>query len=307
MRHGWAATATGTATATATAGLILLAGCGQYENQPISNDAVAVELVAPSAPGAPGPTPTPAAAPSVAYVYRYTLELPAARTVGLMTRHERACIDAGPAVCQIIGSESNRYGRDSLTASLQIRAIPAWIARFRGDLAGEAGAAGGRIASSGTESEDLTRQLVDTEAQLRAKTTLRDRLQQLLATRNGSLEELLKVERELAQVQGEIDATQSGLVAMRTRVATSRLDIDYRSEGQIATDSVFRPVTDALRAALTVFMTSVGALITIAAVVLPFALIATPLVWWILRQRSAAKRLRRAEGAQAARGASPET
>lgn len=296
MRYGWMAVA----------GSILLAGCGQSGNRmAYSDEAVAVEMIAPQAPGTAGPGPAPATSPvtspAIAYVYRYALDLPAAQTVGLMTRHEQACTGAGPAVCQIIGSESNRDGRDSLNAHLEIRATPAWIARFRSGLAGQAKAAGGRIASSGTESEDLTRQLIDTEALLRAKTTLRDRLQQLLATRNGSLDELLKVERELAQVQGEIDATQSGLAVMRTRVATSRLDIDYRSEGRIASDSVLRPVTDALRSAVAVFMTSAGALITIAAVALPFALIAIPLVWWLLRRRRAATRLRRAAADQAAR------
>lgn len=295
MRHVWMAAA----------GLVLLAGCEQspQNTTSYSDDAMAVELVKPNTAGSPGPTSTAVAAPSIAYFYRYTLELPADRTAGLMARHEHACVAAGPAVCQIISSESNRYGRDSLNASLDIRATPAWIARFRNGLAGQAEAAGGRIAASGTESEDLTRQLVDIEAQLRAKTTLRDRLQQLLATRSGTLEELLKVERELAQVQGEIDATRSGLAVMRTRVATSRLNLSYQSEGRLAPDSAFQPVANALNGALGAFMMTVGALITIAAVLLPIVLVLGPLVWWLLRRRRAAKaaRAKQAEADQAAR------
>jgi hypothetical protein len=302
MRYGWIAAA----------GLVVLAGCGPSGNgQTYSDDAVALEMVAPPAPGAAQPVPTPTTAPSIAYVYRYALELPAAGTAGLMSRHEQDCAAAGPAVCQIVGSDSSRSGRDSLTAHLEIRATPVWIARFRSGLAGQAEAAGGRIASSGTESEDLTRQLVDTEAQLGAKTTLRDRLQQLLATRNGSLEELLKVERELAEVQGEIDATRSGLAVMRTRVATARLNIDYRSEGQMAPDSVFQPVVGALNGALSAFMITAGALITIAAFALPIALIAIPAGWWFLRRRRAVRPARsttsNAETDQAARVEPAET
>ncbi len=302
MRYGWMAAA----------GLVLLAGCGPSGSNGYANDAVAVEMIAPapalSVRTGPADTPQPSA-PSIAYVYRYGLELPADKTAGLMARHEQACVAAGAAVCQIIGSESHRYGRDSLNASLEIRATPAWVARFRSGLAGQAEAAGGRIASSETESEDLTRQLVDTEARLRAQTTLRDRLQQLLATRNGSLEELLKVERELATVQGEIDATQSGLTVMRTRVATSRLNIDYRAEGRMAPDSVFQPVVAALNGALSAFMTTVGVLITFAAVFLPIVLVLGPLVWWLLRRRRIwkAAKAARAEADQAARVAPSET
>lgn len=282
MRYGWMAAA----------GLVLLAGCGQSGSTGYTDDAVAVEMVAPAAltvqtaapetpqPSAPGPS-----APSIAYAYRFALELPADKTAGLMARHEQACVAAGPAVCQIISSQSRRLGQDSVDAGLELRAAPAWIARFRNGLAGQAEAAGGRIASAETESEDLTRQLVDTEARLRAQTTLRDRLQQLLATRNGSLEELLKVERELATVQGEIDATRSGLTVMRTRVATSRLNISYQSGGQLAPDSVFLPVVAALHGALGAFMSAVGVLITFAAVILPFVLVLGPLVWWLMKRR----------------------
>ena len=79
------------------------------------------------------------------------------------------------------------------------------------------------------ESEDLTRQIVDTEAAVRARTALRDRLQAILATRPGKLSDLLEVEKELARVQGELDATQSELAVMRTRVVTSLLTITYSS------------------------------------------------------------------------------
>jgi hypothetical protein len=208
---------------------------------------------------------------------------------------------AGPAICQVIGSKSNRYGRDELNAQLEIRATPAFLTAFRARLAGDAEAAGGRIAMAATDSEDLTRALVDTEARMRALSTLRDRLQQLLATRSGPLEQLLATERELARVQGELDASRSTLEVMRTRVATSRLIIDYTAEGQLAPDSAFRPVTDALDNALAVFMGVIGGLILFLAGALPLLIVAVPLIWLALRwrrriraDRLAAKRAREA-------------
>lgn len=256
--------------------------------------------------------PPPPAGPSVqaariAYLYRYQLELPVNQVTALMTRHERACVETGPAVCQVIGSESRRYGRDHLSAQLEIRATPAWVAGFRARLAGDAEGAGGRIAQQATDSEDLTRNLVDTEARLTALTTLRDRLQQLLANRSGPLDQVLATERELARVQGELDATRSALEVMRTRVDTSRVIVDYTALGQLAPDSAFRPVSDALSNALAVFMTGVAGLILFVAGALPFIVVGVPLVWLILRWRRRVRDRRVAEkrAAQEAAGLTP--
>jgi hypothetical protein len=283
---------------------LAVAGCGQASQEGgenYSDDAVAVEMIAPARPGeapveqaSPGPdasdqTPVAVTAPRIAYVYHYGLEVPVDRAPGLMARHEQACASAGAAVCQVIGSDTTRIGRDDLTARLEIRATPAFIARFRDGLANDAREAGGRVAQNSTESEDLTRSLIDTEARLRAQTTLRDRLQGLLASRSGSLEDLLKVETELARVQGEIDAQQSMLAEMRTRVATSRLSIEYRSAGQLAPDSAFRPVVQAVQGAFAAMMATVGVLITLLAVLVPIGLIVTPVGWFIMRRRRAAK------------------
>lgn len=302
------------------------AGCGPPgSDQAYSDETVHMELAAPqeaaadaaaapppaamaTAPAAaqasPDAPPPPAAvqAASIAYLYRYGLELPVDRVPELMSRHEQACVSAGPAVCQVIGSESSRDGRDELRAQLEIRATPAFMSTFRGRLAGEAESAGGRVAMAATDSEDLTRALIDTEARVRALSTLRDRLQQLLATRSGPLEQLLATERELARVQGELDASRSTLEVMRTRVATSRLIISYTAEGQLAPDSAFRPVSEALDSALAVFMTVVGALILFLAGALPFLIVGAPLVWLLLRWRT-----RRREQRLAARQAAAET
>ena len=284
-----------------------LSACGQTSEYAADEASEVMMEVAPATdaaasagePGGPGAAETvPATAARIAYAYQYTLSLPTERALSLMARHEQACIEAGPTVCQVLGATSSRYGQDSLSARLELRATPAWIAGFRGGVGEQAEEAGGRVASSSTESEDLTRQLTDTEARLTALTTLRDRLQQLLATRSGPLEQLLQVERELARVQGELDATRSALETMRTRVATSRLTVNYESAGQLAPDSAWRPVSDALSNALTAFTSTLGALILILAGLLPVALLAVPIVWLGLKWR--ARRRARAAGAKPA-------
>jgi len=281
---------------------VLLAGCQEASRQ-YADESVDVALMEPappadtaaSAPTAATNAATPVVAPSIAYAYRFGLELPAEAAPMMMARHQQACIAAGASACQVIGSNSSRVGRDSVEARLEMRATPAYVARFRAALEGEARGAGGRVAQQAVESEDLTRQLVDTEARMRAMETLRDRLQQLLATRSGPLEQLLQVERELARVQGELDATRSALAIMRTRVQTSRLDVTYSAAGQLAPDSAARPVVDALNSASYAFMSSLGVLILFLASVLPVLLVGAPLIWLLWRWRRNARTRKAAE------------
>lgn len=289
----------------AAAASALLAGCQDGSRQ-YADESVDVALMEPAPPAdraASAPTAatnavTPVVAPSIAYAYRFGLELPAEAAPKMMARHEQACIAAGASACQVIGSNSSRVGRDSVEARLEMRATPAYVARFRAALDGEARGAGGRVAQQAVESEDLTRQLVDTEARMRAMETLRDRLQQLLATRSGPLEQLLQVERELARVQGELDATRSALAVMRTRVQTSKLDVTYSAAGQLAPDSAARPVVDALNSASYAFMSSLGVLILFLASVLPVLLVGAPLIWLVWRWRRKVRTRKAAETAR---------
>lgn len=298
------------------------AGCEQPADvREYSSDAVAVELLvppggskgasaeeaaaaaAPAADAAAAP-PTSSSAPAesptgpqIAYTYRYGVEVPADRAADLMRRHETACTRAGPSVCQVLGSQSHRMGRDAVSARLELRATPAWITAFRATLETDAEQAGGRIARASTDSEDLTRSLTDTAARLRALTTLRDRLQNLLATRSAPLEQLLATERELARVQGELDATRSALAVMRTRVAMSHVTLQYDGAQQFAPDNAFTPVKRALTGSLSAFMGTLGAIIYAFATLLPLLLILGPLVWLAWKHRRKVRLTRKARPA----------
>ena len=277
---------------------LALAGCEQASmdhyasGESADADAsVAMEIVAPEERGAAGgdqpagPQVPDAQVPQLAYSYAYTLETPTSEVAGLAARHEAACVQAGPQRCQVIGSSTQTYGEDQRMATLEIRAEPGWLAAFRNGLAEDAEAADGRIADSSTSSEDLTRALIDTEAHLRAKTALRDRLQTMLATRDGNLQTVLEVERELARVQAEIDSATSTLEVMRARVAMSRLTLTYQSRGVLAPDDATAPLSSALNNALSLFMMGLAGIVTVLAFALPFALVIAPIVWLVLRAR----------------------
>lgn len=271
-------------------------------------DAPAAEAVAPAAapmpPPPPGQPPVPGTPPGgvmLAYAYQTSVEVPSQRVTAVMKTHEDKCVKAGPAVCQVLGSSTNAYGENDIRAQLNLRAEPRWLETFRLGLAGDAEKAGGKLTAESVTTEDLTRALTDTEARLRAARTLRDRLQALLASRPGRLSDLLDVERELARVQGDIDSTESNLAVMRARVSMSTLTLDYMSAGAPVTDTTFQPIKEALVEFLRRVAEGFAAMITLVAVIVPWALALWLIVWLFKLWR------KRAAAAKAAKKAAAET
>jgi hypothetical protein len=222
--------------------------------------------------------------PMLAYRYAYALEAPSDGIRDLVARHQAACQAAGPAVCQLTGAQVTETGKDRVHGEVSLKATPAWLKSFRAGLDADAKAAGGRVVTSNVNTEDLSRQIVDTEAAVRAQTTLRDRLQALLATHPGKFSELLEVEQELARVQGELDATQSELAEMRGRVETSELRITYDAAGVLAPQGVMSPLGSAIHDFLGIVVSVLAVLIRIFAYLLPIAALVA-LGVWLMRSR----------------------
>jgi Domain of unknown function (DUF4349) len=235
------------------------------------------------------PNPSQPAGPSpvlfLAYAYQTTLELPADRLAGVMDEHVRACQQAGARLCQLMGSTRNGDPESQMSGYVQMRAEPVWLRTFMGGIAAQVEAADGKVRSQTTSTEDLTRQIVDTEARLRAGRALRDRLQRLLESRPGRLSDLLDVERELARVQGEIDATESNLAVMRTRVSMSELTLSYESSARPLRSDTFQPLGDALANFLGLVVMSFAAIVTIIGATLPFALVIGLIGWGVVAWR----------------------
>jgi len=265
------------------------------EAAPAAVDETGGEAVAPQPPGSDNPS---VGTPLLAYIYGVSLELPARAVRATMGKHETACRAAGPAVCQVLGATVNASDDEQdVYGAIQLRAQPRWLETFRAGLDAEARGAGGRVRETSVSSEDLTRQIVDTDARLRAQKTLRERLQQLLRSRPGKLEELLATERALAEVQGQIDSAESQLAVMRQRVATSLLNLNYQSKPNAVTGGTFEPVVDAITEFFGIVMAGIAFIIRLVAFLIPVALVLVPLGWWALRRRRQRRARKAAEAA----------
>lgn len=298
--------------------LVTLAACNQSEmaqDAPSGLASAPAEAPAPPPPGGPaqaarggeefasdiqieteerkGATPQQSGQPGdpisyLAYSYAIGMQLPGEQVIPLMGAHEKACRDAGPRLCQLIGSTRSGDPQSYLSGSISLRGEPAWLQRFMGGLEGQARDAGGKIASESISTEDLTRAIIDTEATLRAKTALRERIQALLRSHPGKLSDILEAERELARVQGEIDSITSNLAAMRTRVSMSALTLSYESKPRSVAGDTFEPLTQAFASFLSVIVQGFAAIVLIVAGVLPFAIVFGLIAWlliWIRNKR----------------------
>lgn len=239
----------------------------------------------PPTPTPPTGAPTTATALLLAYSYSATLALPADSVSKVMKAHELKCISAGPALCQVVSAARQKDG-DNVTANLTIRATPTWLGAFRTGLEQDAKGADGKVEAQGVTSEDLTRNIVDSEARLRALKALRTRIEALIASRPGKLSDLLEAERELARVQGEIDSFESNLSVMRARVNMSTMDVTYQSRQIAVGGGTFKSLGDAIVGFFGVMAGSLAALITFLAAILPFVLVLVPIGFYGLKWRA---------------------
>ena len=277
----------------ASAGLIVLAGCSpasdKAEMAPAGTApaADAVAEVPSDAARMVAPRPAPLApVAQIAYAYSYALSLPRDRGAEMMSRHELACVSAGPGYCQVISAQADWTAREP-AGRLELRGQPEWINRFRSGLALDAQNAGGRLDEAVTDGEDVTRD-IDTAA-MGAQTTasLADRIRQLQGRSGGTMAQRLEIERDLADLQQQYDAQQIELRALNDRVQSARLTLDYRQGGVMAADSPTRPVARALGDAFGLSMGMLAILITVGSVMLPIVVIGGA-VWWAVRRRKPA-------------------
>ncbi len=236
----------------------------------------------------------PAAAPKIAYVYSYGFRVARDEIAPLQERHADMCIKLGPLTCQIRSLQQNGAEDDYGYGELQLSVAADKAREFGRELVAATEKAGGDQVSSTIEGEDLSKQIVDTEARLRSREVLRDRLMEVLRTRKGSVQELVEAERGVAQVNEEIDQARSWLQEMRGRVAYSRITVTYQSEGA-GPGGFFEPIRKAIGSIGPVAGNVIGGLILLLTIFLPCGLVGFGL--WMLF-----KRLQRREDAPETKG-----
>jgi predicted nucleic acid-binding Zn-ribbon protein len=123
------------------------------------------------------------------------------------------------AVASLAGQVARLEAREGSRAEYSLR-VPA----ARLDALMDSAAAVGKVESRTVTVQDVTEQVIDTEARLSALRASRDRLRQLL-DRASSVQDVVAVERELARVQGDVESLEARLTALRGQVRLSELSV----------------------------------------------------------------------------------
>ena len=212
--------------------------------------------------------------PQLAYIYDYRWQMPSADIGKLQRRHASLCEQQGQSSCQILGMSKSGEEADNVTGVLQLAVASRQARAFGALLEDEAEDAGAENVSAEIASEELSKQLVDTEARLKSRTELRDRLLEVLRTRRGTVEELVAAERSVARVNEEIDQARSWMKEMEGRIAYSRINIHYET-GTPVTSDFLSPVESAVGSLGTIMGYMAAFLILLTAIVGPIA----ALVW----------------------------
>jgi hypothetical protein len=132
----------------------------------------------------------------------------------------------------------------------------------------------GKVETVTSNAQDVGEEFVDVTARVTNSKRLEERLISLLANRTGKLDEVLRVERELARVREEIERYEGRLRYLSSRVAMSTLTITVHEPAPILGNNPGEnPIAAALRRAWRNFIGLLAGLIASLGVVIPLALI----------------------------------
>lgn len=210
-----------------------LTACGKKEDAPASGSAAMASAENAEAQGG-------ADAPErsyLAYEHSLTLDVPEPDIASLAARARQHCERDRANHCVLLDASLDS-GR-SASAELRFRAAPAGIQALIKDLGSQ-----GDIASQTTHAEDLARPVQDVARKLAMLRSYQARLEELKVTAARDVDALVKIHKELAEVQTQLEGSQGEQAKLMERVDTELLTVRLHA---IRHKAFFSPVVDAGR------------------------------------------------------------
>ena len=230
---------------------------------------------------------------TLAYEHSVSIELDRKLLPTRLSEIESACAAGTPVECTVL--EVSLHSQDDVFSGIiRMRIAPPGV-----DSTIEAASQGGKLTSRSTRAEDLAQPIADTQRKLALMTTHRDRLAEIMKSRDLKVEQLITVSKELATVQTDIDALSTAQAQLRRRIDTDLLTINLSPpKGTYLSQQT--PIRDAFRFFGSNFREAVANVISFIAVVLPWLVIVLPglfllRAFWSWIGRALARRQQRKE------------
>lgn len=255
-------------------GLLVLAGCGARDAAaPAADMAVqaGAEVMRSMAPAA---ATTSEGAPEAAQKYLaerqyWVFELKEADIEKRWQTHLALCTGD----CEVLNASVSKSNQAPVYANLQLRVPRAQADKLLAAMDAP------DVIERRVEREDKTLQVVDVEARMKNLSELRDRLRVLQTQYKGSLKDLLETEKELARVQGELDAMLAQRKVLANETEKILLNADYRSKPSLGETGAFQPLVESWRNVGRTFAQSLGSALLFIVSALPWVVIVIPVMW----------------------------
>lgn len=188
------------------------------------------------------------------------------------------CLKLG---CEILDAKQffqtpRQMGEASLTARVPPKTFNTFLSKAQQQ---------GKLLSHHSSSEDKTAEVIDVEAKTKNLEALRDRVKELLANRAGNLKETLEAEKQLAETQSQLDSINGQRRVLAKQTDMVRVEVKLVERSLIAEQSFAAPVSEAFKDSGLVFMSSLGALITMLIGGLPWLALLVALFYLVRRLR----------------------
>lgn len=217
----------------------------------------------------------------IAYSYGFGFRIGSDKIAELQRAHTAVCQAMGPK-CRILRMSQSSSDWDGY-GEVKLEVAAAEAGAFEKTLAEPARRLGGELVSSVRNGEDLSENIVDSEARLQSRLLLREKLTAVLRNNKGSVADLIAAEKAVADVNEEIDATRSKLEQYRNRIQYSNVNIEYQPEFGQSQLGFSRPVQTALQSIGTTLGMTTALLIYAITALIPITLLILALRWVLHR------------------------
>ncbi|MBC3881924.1 DUF4349 domain-containing protein [Undibacterium sp. LX40W] len=173
------------------------------------------------------------AARYLAYQHHIQLDTDEHKIREIFEAAQAVCREASGDFCTVLESRIET-GRSS-SASLKFRAKPTGIHKLIGSLSKQA-----KITNQSTTAEDLAAPIEDTAKKLTMLNDYRSKLEALRNRANNDVDALIKINRELSQVQTELEAATGKNAQLMQRVETQILTV---SIGSVQNQGFWHPIS----------------------------------------------------------------
>jgi hypothetical protein len=256
---------------------VALLGCEKQSDQSANSAGVG---------GAAANAAESAAGKRLAVSHSFTIRVPSNQVESVQQKHLAECRKLG---CTVLSTRLDRLNEGRINAALSVRVAPDAYAGFATIITQSPA----ELVSHVETAEDKTLPILDVEKRLEVKLALRDRLTAMLRDPGPkSAADIASIEKELAQVQGDIEAATAQRDYLRTITETVKVDVFYNGTTAQAGGIDLSPIDRAIRGFGFTIVTSVAALISFLAALIPWLPVVAAAVWgirWGIRRWKARK------------------